>query len=90
MKIARAYADVLFIQAKFPDDSLHRTKASDSVVRTYGYAGWSDLKLSLDRAALNPDDFRTILDSAQRIIEHRQRPTVPPNKPSTQTKAPAQ
>lgn len=75
-RIARAYADALFLEAKYPNDSIRQRYVVDSAVTIYGFKNWQDLKAVVDQSTQEPDDFRMILDSAQRILERRQKITT--------------
>ncbi len=80
-RTAHAYADMLFYQAKYPTDSLLQRRAVDSAVRARGFDDLTALKAQIDKVSLEPDDFRTMLDSTQRYLDaHQQIEQVQPPK----------
>jgi hypothetical protein len=70
--MAGALADVL-VAVQHGADSAARVTIADSVARARGYSDWQELREEIGDAAIEPERLRSVLDSAQKSIEARNR-----------------
>jgi hypothetical protein len=89
--VAVAYSEMLIVKNIHRVDSAAGAKAADSVVRHYGFAGEEELMSTIKELGKDPDNLRTMIDSAQKRLERVQQgidPDLPPAKPAPATVPP--
>ncbi len=74
--IAQAYAEMMIAKNMAQGDSNTVIRYVDSVLRLHGFRNEQALMQEVKKLTGNPDQFREVLDSTQRILEQAQTPPV--------------